>query len=118
MIMHPDGRIEGTPLEIIAYKKLTSPAPTDEEESDPERPTPEQLNERLAEAAHAAKTPIPSGKQEAVKNTFLKCTPWRIFPDNTKEDLHDLVHRSKACECRSYGYTSCPECKHKITFEA
>lgn len=98
MILHPDGRIEGTPLEIIAYKKLISPAPTDEEESDPERPTPEQLNERLVEAAHAAKTPIPSGlggiySQPKGPDTFY-IKPGGVTP-----------------------LSSCPVCKSNVRFQ-
>lgn len=81
MILHPDGRIEGTPEEILKYKELISPAscPDDEErEDDPEAPSPEELQERLVEAAHAAKTPIPSGLAGIT---------------------HDLVKRVPACTC-------------------
>jgi hypothetical protein len=95
MILHPDGRIEGTPQEILEYSKLTSPAPTDEEKD----ATTESLNEALEKAVHAAKTPIPSGKQEAIKNTFLKGIPWLVEPGS-------IVPLS-----------SCPVCKSKVKFQ-
>lgn len=54
MILHPDGRIEGTPEEILKYSKLTSPASSRQDDS-------EERLKKAMEVEGPAKSPIPRG---------------------------------------------------------
>lgn len=79
MIMHPDGRIEGTPQEVLEYQRLNAPESCKKED----------LINNIKKEAHKAKTPVPG----VIKDDFLKGQPWIPLPNDSLGGYH-------SCPCR------------------